>query len=362
MDGLLELFLMLAIAVAGWLLLKPALPTLLARMGIWRVHYALRRSLPASHYKLFREISLRPASPAETATPSIDEIVVSPYGVFVIAVEHRSGRISGTPGDTHWICGGLRAERPFRNPLLRNQVRIRALRKRLGLDAACLHSLVVFTGRATLAEGVPANVTPLGGLLPFVQVRTRELLGFEEAERLAGLFETERVSPGVQTAAAQIAALRRSHGSRLSARQAMLGLGLMAGLLLAAGGLVHQLLEAPGQFPSHDAPIAPSPFADQAPPPRIDLPGVARQRPTAADGAPAVSEAVAKAGSGTSEPRMEASRAALEDRLAWEASLKCGYAAESRRCACYGPEGRKAALDYDNCRALADRISDTTLD
>jgi len=366
MDGLLELFLLLAIAVAGWLLLKPALPTLLARMGIWRVHYALRRSLPASHYKLFRELALRPESPAEAAALSADEIVVSPYGVFVIGVEHRLGRISGRPGDTHWVCAGLRMEHPFRNPLLRNQVRIRALRTRLGLDAACLHSLVVFTGGASLADGLPANVTPLGGLLPFVQVRTRELLGFEEAERVAGLLEAERVSPGVQTAAAQLAALRRTHGSRFSARQAMLGLGLMAGLLLAAGGLVHQLLEAPGQYPSHDSPIAPSPFAEQAPPPRIDLPGVARQAPAAANVSPAVSDTVAGAGAGpalgTPEPTAEVSMAALEDRLAWEASLKCGYAAESRRCACYGPEGRKAALDYDSCRALADRISETPLD
>jgi len=366
MDGLLELFLLSAVTVAGWLLLKPALPTFMARMGVWRVHHALRRSLPASHYRLFHDIALRPDSPSDSVTPSIDVIVVSPYGVFVIATEHRSGCISGTPGDTDWTCSGLRVQRTFRNPLLRNQVRIRALRKRLGLDAACVHSLVVFTGRATLAEVLPANVTPLGGLLPFVQVRTRELLGFEEAERVAGLLETERVPPGVQTAAAQIAALRRTHGSRFNARQALLGLGLMAGLVLAAGGLVRHLAEVPGQFPSHDAPIRPSPFAEQAPPPRIDLPGVARRGETATDVSAAATAAAARVGAGsassTPAPRVQTSLAALEDRRAREASLKCGYAAESRRCACYGPEGRKAALDYDSCRALADRLSGTPLD
>lgn len=368
MEGLLELFLLLAIAAGGWLLLKPALPNLLARIGRLRVLHALQRALPKSHYRLFRELALRPESPGKANTPVADQVIVSAYGIFVVATEHHTGRISGNPGEPNWTCSGWLKEQPFRNPLLRNQVRIRALRERLRLNADCFHSLVVFTGRADLAEGLPANVTLVGGMLPFVQVRTRELLGFEEADRIAGLLETERVSPGVQTAAAQLANLRRIHGSRLSARQAMVGLGLMAALLIAVGGLVRSLTEAPGQYPAPDAGLARSPFAEQAPPPRIDLPGVTRPTESAPQPSPAATTSVApteaapRSASVRAPAPVENSLAALEDRLTWEASLKCGYAAESRRCACYGPEGRKAALDYDSCKALADRISDTPLD
>jgi len=368
MEGLLELFLLLAITTGGWLLLKPALPAVLARIGKLRAHHALRRALPKSHYRLFRDLALRPQSSGKATTPAADEVIVSAYGIFVVAIEHHSGRISGKPGDSNWTCSGWRKERPFHNPLLRNQLRIRALRERLRLDADCFHSLIVFAGRADLAEGLPANVTPLGGMLPFVQVRTRELLGFEEADRIAGLLETERVSPGVQTAAAQLAMLRRIHGSRFSPRQAMLGLGLMAALLITVGGLVRSLAEAPGQYPAPDAGLARSPFAEQAPPPRIDLPGVTRATESAPRSVPAVSASAATIGtapvsaSARTPARVESDLAALEDRLTWEASLKCGYAAESRRCACYGPEGRKAALDYDSCKALADRISDTPLE
>jgi len=368
MDGLLELFLLLAITAGGWLLLKPALPALLARIGKWRVHRALQRSLPVSHYKLFRDLALRPETPADKVTPAADQVVVSPYGVFVIAVEHLSGRIRGKPGEPQWTRAGWRSSRPFRNPLLRNQVRIRALRQRLRLDASCFHSLVVFTGRAELAPELPSNVTPLGGMLPFVQVRTRELLGFEEAERVAGLLEAARLPPGVQTVAAQLAALRRTQGARFSARQAVLGLGLMALLLAAAGGLAHRLAPAPGQDQPPVAGAAASPFVDQAPPPRIDLPGVARPGRAASAPGPAATAPVAMAGAGLgaassrSAPRTVASLLARDERLAWEASLKCGYAAESRRCACYGPEGRKAALDYDSCKALADRNSGAPLD
>jgi hypothetical protein len=78
MEGLIELFLLLAITVAGWLLLKPALPPLIAGIGNWRVHHALQRSLPASHYKLFRDLVLRPEAPGEPATPTADEVIVSP--------------------------------------------------------------------------------------------------------------------------------------------------------------------------------------------------------------------------------------------------------------------------------------------
>lgn len=360
MDGLFEFFLLWATIAGGWLLLKPALPAILARIGKWRVHHALQRSLPASHYKLFRDLALRPESPGDKVAPAADEVVVSPYGVFVIACEHLSGHISGKPGEPQWACAGWRSERPFRNPLLRNQVRIRALRQRLGLDASCFHSLVVVTGRAELAPELPSNVTPLGGMLPFVQVRTHKLLGFEEAERVAGLLDAGRLPPGVQTAATQLAALRRTHGSRFSARQATLGLGLMAGLLVAAAGLVHRLEDAPGQDPPRVSGAVTSPFVDQAPPPRIDLPGVAR--PDRSTPGPASSATAPNAGSSRTAPRAVASLLARDDRLVWEASLKCGYAAESRRCACYGPEGRKAALDYDSCKALADHNSGSPLD
>lgn len=361
MDGLLELVLLLAIAAAAWLLLKPALPALLARIGNWRVHLALRRALPPSHYRLFRDLALRPEAPGEAATPTADHVVVSPYGIFVIVTVHLSGRISGNPGAVQWTCARWRAERPFRNPLLRNQERVRALRQRLRLDPSCFHPLVVFTGRAELAPKLPANVTPIGGLLPFVQVRTHAALGFEEAERIAGLLEAGRLPRAVQTAAAQLAGLRRTHGTRFGARQAMLGLSLMAALLIAAGSLVQRLAEMPGQYPAREAATPASPFVDHSPPPRIDLPGVARSEQVA-PASSAVTGIVPGVDAFELARQAQGSLAALDERLAREASLKCGYATESRRCACYGPEGRRAALDYDSCKALADRMSGTPLD
>lgn len=370
MDSLLIVFLLLAMATAAWLLLRPTLPGLYSWIGNWRVHFALRRSLPASHYSVFRDFTLRPQRSGPAPATRIDHVVVSPYGIFVIAIEPGSGCIFGAEGDARWTCAHFRAVRELPNPLHRNQAHIRALRELLGLEESCFHSLVVFTGNTQFEAALPANVTQLGGLLPFIQVRTAELLGFEEAERVAGLIESSRPPPGVPSAAEQLAVLKETHGSRLSAKQAVLGLGLMAALLLAAGGLAHRLAELPAQYPSRDGAHASSPFLKDAdaPPPRIDLPGTTGRQPSGQSTRPFGEEAQPPARAGVEQAsivaagRVRAGQAAMDERLAWESRLKCAYAAETRRCACYEPQGRKAIMDFDSCRALADQGAGTPRD
>lgn len=355
MDGLLRVFLLLALATAVWLLLRPALPHIKGRIGEWRVHFALKRALPASHYTVFHDVTLRSGPADNGPTTRIDHVVVSPYGVFVIETQHCSGLIFGSEGETQWSRMRFRSKQQFRNPLHQNQGHVRALQELSGLDAACFHPLVVFTGRAEFKTSMPARVTQFGGLVPFIQVRTHELLGFDEAQRVSGLLESSRLPPGIQTTAAHLAALRESHGSRLNAKQAMLGLGLMAALLIAAGSLVHGLAETPGQFPSRAAADHPGPFIENAPPPRIALPERSlppRPAKPAADTGGADARQAAP-GSGFQQGGHQQTMS--DTLLVSDSSLMCAYAAESRRCACYDPQGRKADLDYGDCRLLADR-------
>ena len=360
MDGLLRIFLLLAVAVAIWLLLRPALPRIGERFGAWRVHRALKRSLPASHYSVLRDISSRRGQAPGQPSVQVDHVVVSPYGVFVIEARHGAGRISGSKRDKFWTRSRFRSKEQFRNPL--NQARDQAgsLQDLTGLNASRFHHVVVFTGRVEFEKPMPARVTQLGGLVPFIQVRTQESLGFEEAERVAALLESSRVPPGIQTAAAHLAALRVSHGSRLSAKQAMLGLGLMAVLLIAAGSLVHRLGEMPGQYRSQAPPDGVSPFVTGAPPPRIALPGVSGpQQPSESAPATAANEGFVPGPDADSRER-ERKQPTNDERLAWESSLMCAYAAESRRCICYDPQGRKAEVEYGSCKMLADRSGGAT--
>ena len=275
MDGLLTVFLLVVVGSVAWVLPQPAAPDLRARLGEWRVRFALKRGLSASHYTVFSNVSLPRAPSGHITAARIGHVVVSPYGIFVIATRHLSGRISGSPGDTHWTRSRWRSRTTFHNPLQVNNAHVCALSDFLGVDSAQFQSLLVYTGAPDFDADMPVHVTPLGGLAPFIQVRTRPALGFEEAERVAGLMASNRPPTGIQAAATHLAVLRETHGSRFSAKQAMLALGLMAALLIAAGSLVHRLAETPGQYPSRDAHIAASPFVENAAPPRIDLPSVA---------------------------------------------------------------------------------------
>lgn len=357
MDGLLIVLLMLALAAAAWLLLWPAVLRIRAFLGGWRVHYLLKRSLPAQHFTVLRDITLSLGRADGQPAARIDHVVVSPYGVFVIATNHCSGGILGAERAAHWTRVRWGSRRTFPNPLRRTAGTVRALQELCGLDASRFHPLVVFTGGARFETPMPVNVTHIGGLIPFIGVRNSETLGFEEAERIASLMRSSHASSAMQTPAEHLAALKASHGSRLSAQQAMLGLGLMAMLLIAAGTLVHRLTEIPGRYPSLDTRTAPgaSPFVADSAPPRIDLPGVAG-RATPAKAAPVAPEA-----SGATQTEAHKNREAAApaitggEGLLWESTLMCAYAAQSRRCACYDLQGRKAMLDYDNCRILADR-------
>ena len=111
----------------------------------------------------------------------------------------------------------------------------------------------------------------------------------------------------------------------------------------------------PGRYPGIEVNTRVSPFVADAAPPRIDLPGV--RGPVGPD-----REATSPAGRRANiEKAPVAQRASMQqplesdDRLAWESTLMCAYSVESRRCACYDRAGRKAEMDYPNCRELADK-------
>jgi hypothetical protein len=257
MDGLLDVYLRvllwLALLACLAVLVVPALPRLKGRIGSWRVHRRLQQALPASHYTVLRDVTVRRATAAGVDTSQLDHVVISPYGIFVIASKHYSGWIFGAEREPQWTRVHFRSRRQFPNPLSENHAHVRALQELLGLDDAVFHSLVVFSGSAGIRTPMPPNVTRLGGLLPYIQVRTAKLLDFDEAARVAGVLAVKRLAPGVQSTAEHIASLRQTQGSRFSARQALLGLALMLSLVAVAGTLVDNLSEVPGQFSTRRA-------------------------------------------------------------------------------------------------------------
>ncbi|MDX1380330.1 MAG: nuclease-related domain-containing protein [Xanthomonadales bacterium] len=334
MDGLLNAFLWLALTACVAVLLVPALPRLKERYCKWRVHLRLRNALPASHYTVLRDLALRrEAAGAETVR--IDHLVIAPYGIFVIAACTRAGAIFGAERDREWTGLRFRRRSRFPSPLRRAEEQARFLGSLLNLDDAVFHPMVVLCGGGAPETVMPPHVTPLGGLAPYIQVRTGELLGWDESARAAATVRARQVPPGIQATAARLNRRRRAEGPRFGAQQAVLGLAMMSVLASAAAYLADNLSEVPAQFPDHPVEwpaqrvqqAQPSPFVDGPPPPRIELP---RSTP-AADAAPR-----------------------RPDR---ETTLLCTHQAETRRCHCFEPAGGEVYIGYERCRELSDHTN-----
>jgi hypothetical protein len=312
MDGLLDLYLRmllwLALVACLAVLVLPALPRLKGRIGEWLVHQRLKQALPASHYTVFRDLTLRCATDSGVDTTQIDHVVVSPYGVFVIETKHYSGWIFGAEREPEWTRVHFRSRRKFPNPLHQSHMHIRVLQELLELDAEAFHPLVVFAGSAEIRTPMPANVTRLGGMLPYIQVRTAELLGFEEAARAAGILAAKRLAPGVQSTSAHIARLRQQQGARFGARQALLGLVLMVSLVAVAGTLIEQLSEVPPQYLGQSTGQSTGQYAGQ----------------------------YAAQTFGHDEP-----------------AIDCAWSPDTQRCTCYEPRDGGAGVVRDECEALA---------
>jgi len=327
MDGLLNAFLWLALTACVAVLLVPALPRLKQRYCKWRVHLRLKSTLPASHYTVLCELALRrEAAGAETVR--IDHLVISPYGIFVIAACTRAGSIFGAERDREWTALRLRRRSRFPNPLHCAEEQARFLQKLLDLDETVFHTMVVLCQGAEPATAMPPHVTPPGGLVPFIQVRNGELLGWDRAARATAMVRARQVPPGVQATAARLNRRRRAEGPRFGAQQAVLGLAMMAVLASVAGYLADNLSEVPAQFPESPAErvqqARPSPFADDAAPPRIELP-------------------------------RSAAPEAVRQRPDRDATLLCTHQVETRRCHCFEPAGGEVYIGYERCKELSDR-------
>jgi len=172
MDGLFRFVLLLATLSAALLFLKIFLPTISAWVGRWRVRYVLAMSLPKPYYTTFDNVTLKTGR----GIVHLDHLLVSPYGIFVIEACHLWGNILGSGNDPWWSRRLLFSEIKLRNPLQQAGADIELLQDLLGLEAHQFHTLAVFTCCNGFKSESPASVTKLGGMLPYIQVRTEKLI------------------------------------------------------------------------------------------------------------------------------------------------------------------------------------------
>ena len=114
-----------------------------------------------SDYKLVTNVMV----PGDRGVFDLGNVVVSPYGVFVITVKQTIGKIFGRKGDREWEVKSGGSRDFIANPLWENRKHVNALEKLIG--PAPFISIVVFP-RGNLKGEFGANVIRLGELKNFI--------------------------------------------------------------------------------------------------------------------------------------------------------------------------------------------------
>lgn len=117
-------------------------------------------------------------------TSQIDNIIVSPFGIFVLEAKHWQGWIYGQEKQTMWThTFSHRQKYPVRNPLQQNYGHIQALMRLLRLPENRFHSLVVFTHNdCQIKTALPENVCLKHNFIAYIQKFEREILSQDDIQ------------------------------------------------------------------------------------------------------------------------------------------------------------------------------------
>ena len=130
-----------------------------------------------SDYTLVPNVVVR----GERGMFDLDNVVVSPYGVFVIAVKQSEGKVFGREGDSEWEVKSGRNSNLIRNPLWENRKHVNALEKVIG--SVPFNSIVVFP-RAVLKGAFGSNVIRLDELSRKITQTKKFRLSFDKLDEI----------------------------------------------------------------------------------------------------------------------------------------------------------------------------------
>ena len=138
------------------------------------VKVAVLSKLDAAQYRHFSNLII----PAPNGTTQIDNIVVSPFGVFVIEAKYFQGWIFGGAKQEKWTHTLSRFEKyAFPNPIRQNYGHIKALARLLRQPESRFHSVIVFAHRnCQLKTELPTNVCLQHNFIEYIQGFTKNIV------------------------------------------------------------------------------------------------------------------------------------------------------------------------------------------
>lgn len=121
-----------------------------------------------------------------TTFTEIDEVIVSPYGIFCIEYKAHVGFIFGTATQPKWTQCRYDGKRPLHNPIHQNYKHLKSLERALHSNIkAPIHSIVVFTNAKKVE--VDSNDVLLGkeNLRRVLANHKTPIYTYEEVHRMA---------------------------------------------------------------------------------------------------------------------------------------------------------------------------------
>jgi hypothetical protein len=261
-----------------------------------RVRRLLAAGLQRNLYTVFNDLVV----PSGGGTTTIDHVIVSRFGIFVIESCFVRGWISGSAVQAHWRQRRWPRSKPFDNPVHRNRVQLESLQRLLDYPARAFIPIVVLAGHKGFKTPMPECVVAPERLLATIRKKSHHELTPEQADRALQIISAARLRPPGGWASKRWVVLRGA-----------LALVLVVGLWLA--------------------------FRDDMGRIAGDL-NQAQERRAAPE-----------------EFHADGSR--KTEREIWQDSLRCAYSQDTGRCSCYEPDGSRAELSAETCRALAERGS-----
>ena len=107
---------------------------------------SILKEIPDS--KVLRDIVLK----SDFGTSQIDNILISPKGIFVIETKNYSGWIFGNEKSKYWTQTIYNKKSKFFNPIIQNYGHIKAIEGHLSNEKDIYHSLIVFSNRCELKK------------------------------------------------------------------------------------------------------------------------------------------------------------------------------------------------------------------
>ena len=172
------------------------------------VKVAVLSKLDAAQYRHFSNLII----PAPNGTTQIDNIVVSPFGVFVIEAKYFQGWIFGSAKQEKWTHTLSRFEKyAFPNPIRQNYGHIKALARLLRQPESRFHSVIVFAHRnCQLKTELPANVCLQNNFIEYIQSFTKNIVDDAALARIHAVLQQPEWQATEDKKAAHVERLKAS--------------------------------------------------------------------------------------------------------------------------------------------------------